>query len=453
MATDPRIARLTDLYGSSKDRNGNPAYTPEQIANQVNNQSDPNASLNPQQYFDDYGKSRVADLSNSDSRASQAYDVKDIDKRLGAYYANKNAADARQAPVTDYSAANLDRSMGLYSQRQGQQDRGEQYQALGMTRDAAEGRGTSVAAAQYAQAVNAQRAQAASMAASAHGTGLQRAAAQRQAMTAGNDAGLNSAAGMAALRAQEIATARGQYLGGAGQIRQGDESDRAQAMQQQGIDAGQAQYDSGLALANRNANDARASFYENQTTHLRDQQYGSQLARQDAIMAGAGMDQQQQNINNGVAAAQYQRDASLASGIIQAGAGITGLVATAGSAAPAAVPAVVGGVKKIAGGLDGTSDRRAKTDIKPAGEKVKTFLDALNEADYEYKNKNTPTTSPGRHTSVMAQDLEKSELGRRMVHDTPQGKVVDYKEGLATMLAGLANVNDRLEQALKARKK
>jgi hypothetical protein len=52
----------------------------------------------------------------------------------------------------------------------------------------------------------------------------------------------------------------------------------------------------------------------------------------------------------------------------------------------------------------------------------------------------------------MAQELEKSELGRRLVKDTPSGKMVDYGRGLGTMLAAIADMNSRVKE-LETRKK
>ena len=49
----------------------------------------------------------------------------------------------------------------------------------------------------------------------------------------------------------------------------------------------------------------------------------------------------------------------------------------------------------------------------------------------------------------MAQDLEKSELGEKMVIDTPEGKMVSYAESAPITLAGLGNLNKRLKKIEK----
>ena len=53
----------------------------------------------------------------------------------------------------------------------------------------------------------------------------------------------------------------------------------------------------------------------------------------------------------------------------------------------------------------------------------------------------------GRHLYVMAKDLEKAgPVGKQMVLDTPQGKMIDYGKGFGAMLANQANLNKRLNE-------
>jgi len=98
------------------------------------------------------------------------------------------------------------------------------------------------------------------------------------------------------------------------------------------------------------------------------------------------------------------------------------------------------------------SDVNLKKDIKPSEDKVFSFLDALKAYDYKYKD---PKFGEGDQTSVMAQDLEKSEIGQKAVLDTPEGKMVDYQQLLPAMLASEAKNHERiteLEKALHSRK-
>ena len=53
---------------------------------------------------------------------------------------------------------------------------------------------------------------------------------------------------------------------------------------------------------------------------------------------------------------------------------------------------------------------------------------------------------PGMRTGVMAQDLEKSQIGSQFVSDTPNGKMVNYGAMLPVMLAGQAMLNERINK-------
>jgi hypothetical protein len=286
-----------------------------------------------------------------------------------------------------------------------------------MYRDAANGAGPSVAQANYSQALNQQQAVQASAANSARGGGLARSAAMQTAL--GNSAamGQQSAAGMAALRAQEIATARGGYAGVATNM-------RGQDVAQQGQDAGQAQYLSSLALNNRNANDAQNNFYENKSEHVGDMQFQGQMNHAQAVGNTYAADNAQQSINNQASAASADRDLRVA------------------GAATSTVGTVIGAA----------SDERVKHDIHPADDKMRAFLDALQAHDYKYNDPGAPGQSPGHHVSPMAQELEKSDAGRRLVENTPSGKMVNYgPEAMATAFAAMASLNKRLRAVEGAR--
>ena len=57
-----------------------------------------------------------------------------------------------------------------------------------------------------------------------------------------------------------------------------------------------------------------------------------------------------------------------------------------------------------------------------------------------------PIASKDRQIGIMAQDLEKSKLGKDAVKDTEIGKVVDYKDLEPKVLASLAALNKRLKK-------
>jgi hypothetical protein len=72
----------------------------------------------------------------------------------------------------------------------------------------------------------------------------------------------------------------------------------------------------------------------------------------------------------------------------------------------------------------------------------------LKPASYDYKEevKHDPRASEDRQLGVMAQDLEKSKLGKEAVSEGDAGKIVDYKDLQPKMLASLAALNQRLKK-------
>jgi hypothetical protein len=96
------------------------------------------------------------------------------------------------------------------------------------------------------------------------------------------------------------------------------------------------------------------------------------------------------------------------------------------------------------------SDETKKTDIKDGGPKIEQFLDSIKA--YAYKFKEGVKAPKGEHVTPMAQDLEKSSIGKDMVEDTPEGKMVDYARGFGAMLAAQAELHDRLKKLEKKKK-
>ena len=88
-----------------------------------------------------------------------------------------------------------------------------------------------------------------------------------------------------------------------------------------------------------------------------------------------------------------------------------------------------------------TSDKNAKKDIKPAGKDVDKFLEALQAKSFRYKD---PSVGEGDWTGIMAQDAEKSKMGKGIVTEGMDGKQIDMKRGLSAVLAGQARLNERL---------
>lgn len=96
-------------------------------------------------------------------------------------------------------------------------------------------------------------------------------------------------------------------------------------------------------------------------------------------------------------------------------------------------------------GMLAMSDEEEKTGKQKEGKSgdLYGFLDALKAYKYNYKD---PKFGEGDHYSVMAQDLEQSPVGKKMVMNTNEGKLVDYNKGLPAMLAAQAQLHERLKR-------
>lgn len=92
------------------------------------------------------------------------------------------------------------------------------------------------------------------------------------------------------------------------------------------------------------------------------------------------------------------------------------------------------------------SDVNAKTNINPAEEQIQDFLKNLGVYSYDYKDKKFGDKT---YVSPMAQELEKSEIGKSMVVDTPEGKMVDYARGAGVQLAATAMLNHKVNELEK----
>lgn len=199
---------------------------------------------------------------------------------------------------------------------------------------------------------------------------------------------------------------------------------------------------------------------------IRAQQSGAASARgvsNQALLnrnvAQAGQ-QAQLEMSREVAAQKLTEQQAADTGLIQAAAGQRGVALSAANQEAQLAEAAgqrraqfISNLAGSAGAAAAGSDENMKTDIKKgsATDKIEQFLGALKSYDYKYKDKeaNGRENPDGEVTSVMAQDLEKSDLGKQMVKDGPDGKEVDYGQGLAAMLAGIAELNERTKKLEK----
>lgn len=98
------------------------------------------------------------------------------------------------------------------------------------------------------------------------------------------------------------------------------------------------------------------------------------------------------------------------------------------------------------------SDKDLKKNLKNDRNSTSDFLNALQAKSYKYKDEKH---GKGQQYGITAQDLEKSKMGKSLVLDTPDGKMVDTRRGFGAVLASMAELNKRtatLEKAFKKKK-
>ena len=197
-----------------------------------------------------------------------------------------------------------------------------------------------------------------------------------------------------------------------------------------------------------------------QQTALQQAQMGQQAELARAQMAQQEQAQQDQmtqyymSLGFSTDQAQLQAQKDLQTAKLQKFGMKEGLEQKAFATAAAGRQKLAGGVMQGIGSLAAMSDKRMKKNIKDGGKPVQKFLDALSAKLYEYKDEAPKdVTAPGIHIGIMAQDLEKSDLGKRLVmEDEDNNKLVKSGMGFGTVLASLAHLNEKL-QNLEARRK
>ncbi len=194
-----------------------------------------------------YDPLKPEDASNPQFLHGATGDQKDAARYqgMGAGYASM------QAPSTDYSMAN--------------QSRGAQADALSQMQSAAQGNQPSAAAIMMKQGNDQAVANQMAMAAGARGPAAM-ANAQQAAMGNASNMSAQNQNNIGALRAQEMAQARGAYMSGATGMR--------------GMDQGQAQYLSDLAMKQRGLNLSGQTAFENMALQEKDAALRARMAKQ-----------------------------------------------------------------------------------------------------------------------------------------------------------------------------
>lgn len=161
------------------------------------------------------------------------------------------------------------------------------------------------------------------------------------------------------------------------------------------------------------------------------------LANQDAELKARGMDDQARLAYlaqmHGISVAEMQaRLAQEAANMGQTGI-LPDLLQAGGALGGAAIMA---------------SDRSLKTDVAEAGEAVDDLLDSLDPVRFRYVE--PAKHGDGEYAGILAQDAQRTDLGREMVLETPDGLMLDAKKTVGVLLAAVARLNQRVRE-LEAR--
>ena len=100
------------------------------------------------------------------------------------------------------------------------------------------------------------------------------------------------------------------------------------------------------------------------------------------------------------------------------------------------------------------SDETKKTNVESAKPDIMQFLNAIGAHNYTYKQPDRD--GRGTFTSPMAQELEKTHLGKQAVINTPRGKMVDYARLSGVNLAAVSVVHretQKLQEQFNALKR
>jgi len=285
----------------------------------------------------------------------------------------------------------------------------------------------------------------------------------------------------AQLRANEMATARGQYgqqaLGQEGAVQAQAALQQAQTQAQMQA-AGQQQQQAQLQQAQTAAQQAQTAQQQQLLSELNNQAmgYGSQANQaQQGAMTG---ETNALGIEQGALGQTAQYRAQALGGMMNAGGGAIGAMAASDENLKTNIKPIdssnfskddIADISSSFGKIGSTpmnnweiipqklsSDESKKKNIKSSN-LIDAFLDALDPVSFEYKN---PTgdmgQTPGTHMGIIAQQVEKAPGGKSMVVDTAVGKGIDLASAVGTLLAAAAQNHDKvkeLEELYKSRDK
>lgn len=122
----------------------------------------------------------------------------------------------------------------------------------------------------------------------------------------------------------------------------------------------------------------------------------------------------------------------------------------AAAGAPTPGEQMLGAVGGVAG-LASLSDRRAKKNIADGEEEADELVKALRAKTWEYRDPKQPGAGPGRFLGDMAQNIEKTRVGKTIVRDTPRGKMIDGGRLAAALAAAMPGIDKRISKLERKR--
>ena len=181
-----------------------------------------------------------------------------------------------------------------------------------------------------------------------------------------------------------------------------------------------------IGIAGERAAQAQRSKERAQAQQLKKSlEMGAQISLQQAKLAE---DQRQSLFGGGIG------------GLLGAALG-AGIGMVPGFGLPAQLALLTGGGQLGSAIGSMVSDRRMKTNVRDGNASTEAMLDALSAKKYNKFGQ--------EEIGVMAQDMEKTPQGQRMVQERNGVKVIDEKEAVRQLMTAAANLNERLSKLEK----
>lgn len=96
--------------------------------------------------------------------------------------------------------------------------------------------------------------------------------------------------------------------------------------------------------------------------------------------------------------------------------------------------------------VEGYTKREKLPEIGPNSKEMQSFLNSLDPVKFSYKEGSIADDGAKTHAGVLAQDVEKTSLGKDIVTEQDGYKALDMPSLLSALTAGVGHINQRLNQ-------